>query len=259
MAYHHHHHHRQQHFLVVALGAQGHINPARHLARRLAQTSPSIRVTIAVPIQTLCLMYPDTTLNPDSSIIDQEKPNSISFVPYSDGIEDDGLDPLAPPLPNFNRRHTDSLTRFALNAAPSAYMPLFITPGPVRAADEVPGLPRLEERDLPSLLTDENGSKSGVSSFMFALLQEEFRRLSQQISAGTKPKVLVNTFGDLESSVLASLDEIEMIAIGPLISTTSPTTPAADLFREDNSPVTAWQDPKEESAASGMPTAHWTH
>jgi nucleotide-binding universal stress UspA family protein len=71
------------HFLVVAYGLQGHLNPARTLARRLARIHGA-RVTLSVTVAAHGRMFPSLRLSsPDEEVSD----GLISYAPYSDGFE----------------------------------------------------------------------------------------------------------------------------------------------------------------------------
>ncbi|XP_047076586.1 cyanidin 3-O-rutinoside 5-O-glucosyltransferase-like [Lolium rigidum] len=71
-----------QHFLVVAFPGQGHINPARALAERLARATPDGRVTLSAAVSAHRLMFPSLA-SPDQEVHD----GAVSYVPYSDGYD----------------------------------------------------------------------------------------------------------------------------------------------------------------------------
>ncbi|XP_048541984.1 cyanidin 3-O-rutinoside 5-O-glucosyltransferase-like [Triticum urartu] len=71
-----------QHFLVVAFPGQGHINPARALAERLARATPGARVTLSASVSAHRRMFPSLA-SPDDEVHD----GAISYVPYSDGYD----------------------------------------------------------------------------------------------------------------------------------------------------------------------------
>ncbi|KAG6493823.1 UDP-glycosyltransferase 75C1-like [Zingiber officinale] len=73
-----------QHFLVLTYPAQGHVNPALHLSRRLARTT-SARVTFSTSIYGHRLMFPASAAD---EIVED---GLISYLPFSDGY-DDGFD-----------------------------------------------------------------------------------------------------------------------------------------------------------------------
>ncbi|KAM3328765.1 hypothetical protein ACQJBY_026101 [Aegilops geniculata] len=79
------------HFLVVTFPAQGHINPARHLALRLLGASPGARVTFSTPVSAFRKMFPDAE---DAEAVDHVDDAGVHYVPYSDGF-DGGFDTSA--------------------------------------------------------------------------------------------------------------------------------------------------------------------
>ncbi|CAN6339590.1 unnamed protein product [Urochloa humidicola] len=78
---------RRSHFLVVAYGIQGHINPARTLTRRLAQIG-GCSATLSVPISGHRHMFPS-----HENSCDEVSDGLISYIPFSDG-KDDGSWPM---------------------------------------------------------------------------------------------------------------------------------------------------------------------
>jgi hypothetical protein len=80
------------HFLVVAYGIQGHINPARSLARRLAQID-GCAATLSVPTSAHRRMFP----SPESPAGGggEVRDGTISCIPFTDG-RDDGSWPVDP-------------------------------------------------------------------------------------------------------------------------------------------------------------------
>ncbi|KAJ1685400.1 hypothetical protein LUZ63_016790 [Rhynchospora breviuscula] len=72
----------QQHFLIVTYPAQGHINPARHLARKLVN-STGAHVTLSTAISGHRKMF--TSL---SSIDEEFHDGLIYYLPYSDGYDE---------------------------------------------------------------------------------------------------------------------------------------------------------------------------
>ncbi|XP_008791887.2 phloretin 4'-O-glucosyltransferase-like [Phoenix dactylifera] len=73
--------HRPQHFLIVAYPAQGHINPALHLARRLASTTGA-HVTFSTAISAHRRMFPALS-KPDEEVED----GLLSYIPFSNGYD----------------------------------------------------------------------------------------------------------------------------------------------------------------------------
>jgi hypothetical protein len=72
------------HFLVVTYPAQGHINPARHLALRLLRATPGARVTLSTAVSACRKMFPDA-----GEAEEHMDGAGVRYVPYSDGF--DGL------------------------------------------------------------------------------------------------------------------------------------------------------------------------
>jgi hypothetical protein len=92
---HHHHHHHQQHFLIVTYPAQGHITPARHLARRLAGACPGARVTVCAPLSAFRRMFPGAAAVTGEEARDGDGGDErVAYVAYSDGY-DGGFDSAA--------------------------------------------------------------------------------------------------------------------------------------------------------------------
>ncbi|XP_047084990.1 cyanidin 3-O-rutinoside 5-O-glucosyltransferase-like [Lolium rigidum] len=68
-------------FLVVAYGIQGHLNPARSLARRLAGID-GVTATLSVQV------FGHRRLFPSSSGDEEVSDGVISYIPFSDGLDD---------------------------------------------------------------------------------------------------------------------------------------------------------------------------
>ncbi|KAL2469458.1 UDP-glycosyltransferase 75D1 [Abeliophyllum distichum] len=75
-------------------------------------------------------------------------------------------------------------------------------------AIQLPRLPLLAKRDIPSFMLPSN-------SYKFAL--PSFKEQLETLDAETKPKVLVNTFDALEPDALKAIEHYDLIGIGPLI------------------------------------------
>lgn len=82
----------------------------------------------------------------------------------------------------------------------------------------MPGIPPLRIRELPSLLTITVPDDPYTS--IFESLQEIFSFLDRQKS-GAKPRVLINTFDELEADALADVSEVKLIAVGPVVASSS--------------------------------------
>ncbi|KAF7837053.1 Crocetin glucosyltransferase, chloroplastic [Senna tora] len=106
---------------------------------------------------------------------------------------------------------------------------------------ELPGLPPLSTRELPSFLV----SPPEAYSFILPGLEEQFKWLLQQ--PNSKSVVLVNTFQELEPQALPPLDcnDIDMIAIGPLFLSAGKDPSDKASPREE---YIEWLDSKAESS-----------
>ncbi|KAK7311438.1 hypothetical protein RJT34_09578 [Clitoria ternatea] len=115
---------------------------------------------------------------------------------------------------------------------------------PTCSSIELPGLPfSLSSRDVPSFLLP-----SDVYTFALPSFGEQFQEFDQE----TKPRVLVNTFEELEPEALRTVDNITMIPIGPLIPSAfldgedpSDTSFGGDIY-DDSNDYLEWLDSKAE-------------
>lgn len=111
----------------------------------------------------------------------------------------------------------------------------------------LPGLPPIQIRDLPSFLTI-----SSDDSFYSGLvtIKEVFAATDGQ-QTWPKPKVLVNTFDALEVVGLAAVDEVDLITVGPLLPSEFKEGKVGkrekrDLFEPDEKAYMEWLDSKPE-------------
>ncbi|KAF8726043.1 hypothetical protein HU200_020629 [Digitaria exilis] len=107
-----HHPQQQQHFLIVTYPAQGHITPARHLARRLATTCPGARATICVPLSAFRRMFPcaaatATAAEEEMAAAVSVDSEQVAYVAYSDGY-DGGFDSAADSYASYMERARSS-------------------------------------------------------------------------------------------------------------------------------------------------------
>ncbi|KAL6897873.1 hypothetical protein ACP4OV_006832 [Aristida adscensionis] len=80
---------QQLHFLIVTYPAQGHVTPARHLARRLAAAAPGARATVCAPLSAFRRMFPGAAEDGEERAdVDGD---GVAYVAYSDGY-DGGFD-----------------------------------------------------------------------------------------------------------------------------------------------------------------------
>ncbi|KAJ7979159.1 Glycosyltransferase [Quillaja saponaria] len=115
---------------------------------------------------------------------------------------------------------------------------------------ELPGLPLLAIRDLPSFLVPSN-INTNAYAFGLSSTQEQVQLLDNE----TNPIILVNTFDSLEPEALNSIDKFNLIAIGPLIPSAfldgkdpSDNSFGGDLFHVSNDDYKQWLDLKAESS-----------
>ncbi|XP_059448400.1 phloretin 4'-O-glucosyltransferase-like [Corylus avellana] len=73
---------------------------------------------------------------------------------------------------------------------------------------QLPGLPSLTSRDLPSFL---------LASNLYAVALPTFQEQLEALEKESKPRILVNTFDALEPEALRAIEKFNLIGIGPLI------------------------------------------
>ncbi|XP_078434408.1 UDP-glycosyltransferase 75C1-like [Wolffia australiana] len=249
---------RKHHFLVVAFAAQGHINPALQLAKRLA-IDGSADVTFATTVWGQRKMFAAAP----------PPPGPVSFLPFSDG-HDSPFDPSSHNPNEYMARAKlagyPSLLAAALSlssagrpltfiihtlvlpwvadvardlAVPSALF--WIQPAAVfavyhhffhgldavvsahRHEPDFPlrlaAAPSLRVRDLPSFLS------AGGHSFVLSSFRDVFMGLYRELEITQKNvRVLVNSFEELEEVHVAG---VELVRVGPLL-------PSAVNNGEDN-------------------------
>ncbi|CAN6336453.1 unnamed protein product [Urochloa humidicola] len=99
-----------QHFLIVTYPAQGHITPARHLARRLAGACPGARVTICAPLSAFRKMFPGAAAaaaTGEETLVGGER---VAYAAYSDGY-DGGFDAAADSYARYMERSLAAVLR----------------------------------------------------------------------------------------------------------------------------------------------------
>ncbi|KAL2506381.1 UDP-glycosyltransferase 75C1 [Abeliophyllum distichum] len=110
----------------------------------------------------------------------------------------------------------------------------------------IPGLPLLSPGDLPSFMLS---SSPVVYNFALPIFREHFELLDR---AGTKQKVLVNTFDELEFEPLRAINKYDLMGIGPLIPSAfldykdpSDTSFGGDLIKKTTDNYINWLNSKE--------------
>jgi UDP-glucoronosyl and UDP-glucosyl transferase len=82
---------------------------------------------------------------------------------------------------------------------------------------ELPGLPRFRTRELPSFATITE--KNHPYYHLVGLLELTIETLESESVDGLKPKVLVNSFDELEPDVIRSMEnKLDLITVGPILS-----------------------------------------
>ncbi|ESQ56260.1 hypothetical protein EUTSA_v10025167mg [Eutrema salsugineum] len=259
---------RRPHYLLVTFPAQGHINPALQLANRLIHHGAT--VTYATAVSALRRMG-----EPPSA-------QGLSYAWFSDGF-DDGLKSFEDQkiyMSELKRRGSDALSDiiranlhdgattittviysvlvpWVSTVARDFHLPttlLWIEPATVldiyyyyfndshkhlfeTDPIKLPNLPPISTGDLPSFLQPLKALPSALVT-----LQEHIEALESE----SDPRILVNTFSNLEHDALASVKKLRMIPIGPLVSSSSDGK--ADLFRSSEEDYIKWLDSKQEKS-----------
>ncbi|TVU21516.1 hypothetical protein EJB05_31156, partial [Eragrostis curvula] len=229
----------EPHFLIVTYPAQGHINPARHLARRLLRATGA-RVTVSTAVSAFRKMFPGAAES-DEEEKGHRDGAGIWHVPYSDGydggfdravhdhthymthIKVEGSRTLACVLDRLRARPARDARRPATVLA--AYLHFFrgtdgVDKTIVEAAKSgdpwaevtVPGLPPLRVRDLPSFITMTSEDDP------YAFVVTAFRELVLALDRDDTPTVLANTFDAMEPEAVASLRDhgVDVVPVGPV-------------------------------------------
>ncbi|KAK3414655.1 hypothetical protein EUGRSUZ_L00635 [Eucalyptus grandis] len=268
-------------YLVVAFPAQGLINPALQLAKRLLHTGA--HVTFA------------TAGSAYHRMAKSDPPEGLSFASFSDGSEE-GLRPgidLEQYMADIVRLGSETLRDLVVTSlnegckfacifyttiipwvaqvAHSLQIPstlVWVQPATLldiyyyyfdsygdiirnlgkddpSASLHLPGLPPLTSRDVPSFFTPEN-----QYAFSLPLMRVQFKVFKEE----KNPRVLVNTFDALEPRPLKVIGNVTMFGIGPLVPSAfldgqDPLDKSfgADLFRGSKDYI-QWLDTKPEGS-----------
>ncbi|XP_050240139.1 phloretin 4'-O-glucosyltransferase-like [Quercus robur] len=233
--------HQQNQFVIVTYPLQGHINPAFQFAERLIRLGVHVTFFTAVGAH-------------HRGMIKSPPPDGLSFATFSDGY-DDGVVPMEDAQKqgdqikcNGSKALTDLIVSTAnkqcivyttflpwvADVARELHLPsalLWIQPAMVfdiyyyyyngfadvigndsddrpSCSVQLPGLPLLATRDLPSFLLNSNPYASAP-----ATIQTQFEVLEKE----SNPRVLVNTFDELEPEALKALEKLNLVAVGPLV------------------------------------------
>ncbi|XP_023514979.1 crocetin glucosyltransferase, chloroplastic-like [Cucurbita pepo subsp. pepo] len=265
---------RNPHFLLVCFPSQGYINPSLQLAKRLIHLN--IDVTFATTIAAARRMNnaqqtPTTkglSFATFSDGFDDDNlklsANITHFFSELKRCGSQSLTNLITSAANKGRPFTfliyGLLLNWAADIATSFNIPsalFFAQPATVLAlyfhyfhgyeepicnklqtpssCIELPNLPLFTTRDMPSFF-----SPCGPHAFIIPPMREQLEFLGGQ----TRSKVLVNTFDTLETDALRAIDELKMIAIGPLIP--SSHDDGGNLFHVSSEDYIGWLSSKAE-------------
>ncbi|KAG0462957.1 hypothetical protein HPP92_021433 [Vanilla planifolia] len=272
------------HFLVITFPAQGHLNPALHLAKCLARL-PNARVTFSTGAFAHRVMFPSS---PEAEVDD----GLLTYIPFADGssgktnAQDKDLRNFVEQVRRLGSQHFDSILRDL--AARGRPVTLVIHTIMLQWASDVagdlgisstlywiqaatvlgiyhhffnghkdyilshaknpslpislPGLPPFQFRDLPDILLD-----TDPTEFLFGIF-EAFREVFNALSRSHRPKVLVNSFDELEAGALLSMGEhMELITVGPVLpEDAAKTDTTADIFEQDEKDYMDWLNSQAE-------------
>nr|POF16129.1 crocetin glucosyltransferase, chloroplastic [Quercus suber] len=267
---------QQPHFLLVTYPAQGHINPALQFANRLIHLGGGgrrVHVTFAITISAHRRMIksppPDgLSFATFSDGYDDGFKLEDKVQEHLDQLKRNGtkaLTDLVVSKANQGRPFTclvyTLLIPWAAEVARELHLPstlFWIQPAMVLDiyyyyyngfADvigncnndpshsiQLPGLPLLTSRELPSFMLASN-----TYDYLLPIFQADLEALEKL----SKPRVLVNTFDALEIEALKAIEKLNLVAVGPLI-------PSAYLDERDPSngskDYMEWLNSKPESS-----------
>ncbi|KAJ4723070.1 Glycosyltransferase [Melia azedarach] len=273
----------QPHFLVVSFPAQGHLNPALQFGKSLVRAGA--RVTFATCVSAHRRMTKSPT--PDGLSFaafsdgydDGFDSNKDDTGDYMSTVKRRGSETLAELLrtsENEGRPFTCLVYTLLLawvgELARDLHLPsalLWLQPALVfdtyyyyfygfddyikekvneaSCLIELPGLPPLSRRDLPSFFLPETPN---TYSTILGSFKEQMERLVEE----GNPRILVNTFNALEPETLTAIDKFNMIAVGPLIPSAfldgkdpSDTSFGCDLFKSSEDYI-EWLNSKPKSS-----------
>ncbi|KAF9663888.1 hypothetical protein SADUNF_Sadunf17G0098900 [Salix dunnii] len=267
-----------RHFLLIALPAQGHINPMFQLGKCLIHARAG-RVTFA------------TTAHGLTQVKAFPSPENLHYASFSDGF-DDGIKPTNDPhriMAELERVGSQTLTELLLSLSkegnpvsyliytlllpwaadvarymsiPSAFLCIQSTTafalcycffeehdGVDESDDKRPpgsidmhGLPLFTSRDIPSFLLPNDPH----ASMLIPLFQQHIQALKKD----SNPCVLLNTSDSLEEEAIRVISNLNPIPIGPLVSyafldqnNSTDLTCGIDLF-EKSAEYTQWLNSK---------------
>jgi UDP:flavonoid glycosyltransferase YjiC (YdhE family) len=238
------------HFLVVTYPAQGHINPGLQFAKSLIRLGAHVTFLTSVAARRRMAKTSDPDGLSFSTFSDGFKDGDDASH-YMSEIKRHGTKALTDLVVSsayegrpFTGLVYTILLPWAADVASEFHLPsalLWIQPAMVldiyyyffngygdvirnssndpSSPIQLPGMPLLTSRDLPSFLLASN-----THTFILPRFQEQLEALEKE----SKPRILVNTFDALEPEALRAIQKFNLIGIGPL-------TPSAFLDGKDPS------------------------
>ncbi|KAK6255268.1 hypothetical protein SCA6_016573 [Theobroma cacao] len=236
----------QRHFLVVTYPNQGHINPTLQFAKCLIRIGARVTFTTSVSARRRMTKVPSAQglsfLTFSDGYDDGLKPGDDKGH-YMSEFRRRGKENLNDLVVSSDKEGKpvtcivhSLLLPWAMEVAREHHIPsaiLWIQPATVlgiyyyyfngyeetikgqagesQCPIELPGLPPLASRDLPSFVAASNAYPSALSLF-----QQQFEVLAEETNA----RVLVNTFDALEPEALKAIANYKMFAVGPLTPST---------------------------------------
>ncbi|KAJ8755229.1 hypothetical protein K2173_019027 [Erythroxylum novogranatense] len=270
--------------LLVTFPSQGHINPALQFAKRLVGVG--VEVTVATTIGALRRMYKNESSNKSLSFAGfsdgyddgfNPNPDSDTLDHYFSKLSSVGPKSLAQLIVASSENGNPftcvvycTLLPWVAKVARELHVPsIFLWNQPAAVLSlyyhsfngygnfikeninnpkfllEVPGLPPLGSSDVPSFFNETNKNNTALP-----IMKQHLENLEEEAN----PLVLVNTFDDLESEALKSIDKYRLVGIGPLIPSAfldgkdpSDTSFGADLFKGTNDYI-EWLNSKPASS-----------
>ncbi|XP_072999712.1 UDP-glycosyltransferase 75C1-like [Typha latifolia] len=272
-----------QHFLVVTYPFQGHINPALHLAKRIAGVTGG-------PVTFSTTHAAHRRMSPSSF---QTHDGLLSYLPFSDGCDDTGgftgeLSGYSKYMSQLKEIGSRTLSQVVSNLTAqgrpvTCIIYTLLVPWAAEVAREH-GIPSthywiqpasvfaiyyyyfhgydelvLSHRDeplfpvkfpgLPPLLIQDIPSFLVISfdeSDHFHCVFTAFHDLFSSLDKD-KPIVLVNTADALEPNVFAAIKELDLVAVGPVMPLGS-TSNGGGLFKPDEKEYLQWLDANPEGS-----------
>ncbi|CAA7040767.1 unnamed protein product [Microthlaspi erraticum] len=249
---------KSPHFLFVTFPAQGHINPSLELAKRIAGTIAGARVTFAASISSYNRRMFSTENVPETLVFATYSDGHDDGFKYSTSSDKSRKAATGQYMSEMRRRGKETLTEliednrkqnrpficvvytilltWVAELAREFHLPsalLWVQPvtvfsifyhyfnGYAEAISEVannnpsgsiklPSLPLLYLRDIPTFI---------VASNPYAFFLSAFQEMMESLKQDENPKVLINSFQELEPEALSSVFyNVKIVPVGPLIT-----------------------------------------